>query len=86
MYTLRILESNGIVSNHHLVSAYSRSRKNVFKQFNAVMAQDNPDSDIKFVESLITGQTGETFFVNETKTSGNHYFIMTESGKTFERL
>lgn len=86
MYTLRIIESNGIVSNHYLGNAYSRIRKNVCKSFKFTMDKDYPDTKTDNIDSLIVGATGETFFIYEQKATDNYYFIMTDSGQTFERL
>ena len=87
MYTLRILEKNGVVSNHSLGTAYSRVRKNACKEFSKIMSKEYPGADTSQIDSLIVGLNGDKYFIYERGSSeNNYYFIMTDSGQTFERL
>lgn len=86
MYTLRIVEKNGIVSNHYLGNSYARIKKDVCKMFSDIIDSEYPGIETKDIDSLITGMNGDTFFIYKEETTDNQYFIMTDSGKTFERL
>lgn len=82
MYTFRIIEKSGVISNHELGDAYSVFRKDETKLFSKIMLEEFPDSNQEDITSLVKGQNGAMFFV----TKSMRHFIMTDSGKTLERL
>lgn len=96
MYTLRIIEEtreneneafDQVIENFELGSSYSRLKNGVTKEFDQVMQKDYPDTDKNTIESLICGENRDVYFVEKnTENRVFSYFIMTESGKTFERL
>jgi hypothetical protein len=87
MYTLRIIEKNGVIENHYLGTSYARIRKNTTEEFNSIMKEQYPDEDISDIDSLLCAENGKIFFIIKTKTPNKrNYFIMTDSGNTFEKL
>lgn len=95
MYTLRIIEETrenekvpfeSVIENFELGESYSHIKKGCSKEFEELL-KDWPAEDQLNVESIICGNNGTTFFVCSNNINRNYsYFIMTESGKTFERL
>ena len=96
MYTLRIIEETRenenvafeqVIENHELGSAYSKIEKGHSKEFHSIMRDSFPDESKADVKSLICGENEKVFFILENNSLRNNaYFIMTDSGKTFERL
>lgn len=96
MYTLRIIEEvrenqnepfQQVIENFELGSSYSRIKKGATKEFDQIMADQFPEQDKSEVESLLCSENGWTFFIySNTPNRVFSYFIMTESGKTFERI
>jgi len=82
MYTFRIIEKSGVISNHELGDAYSVFKKNETKLFSKIMSEDYPGVNLEEINSLVRGNNGAMFFVMESIS----YFVMTDSGKTLERL
>jgi len=84
-----------VIENHSLGKSYAKLKQGVTKEFDIEverlkdeLKEDWPKTDVKNdVDSLICGQNGEVFFImKETPLKRYDYFIMTENGKTFERL
>jgi hypothetical protein len=96
MYTLRIVQETRmyesdpleqVVENHELGSAYSKIKKGLSKEFYSICKDRYPNEDLRNVEAIICGENGKIFFIESSSVNERHeYFIMTESGKTFERI
>ena len=96
MYTLRIIEETRedvnspfqqVIENHELGSSYSKIKKGVSKEFEEITKGLFPNEDVSEVESVICGENENVFFVMaNSETRNNSYFIMGDSGKTFEKL
>jgi len=80
MYTLRIVEKDGQIMNHYLGDNYSVTTKEVAEVYEKletmVVANEN-------TYAILVGNDGKFILplLNHKK-----YFIMMESGKTFEKL
>jgi len=95
MYTLRIIEEerldenspfDQITENFELGEAYS-TIKNGTKEFDRIMKETYPDENVENIDSLVCADNGNTFFVFKRSTNKVFsYFIMTENGKTLEKL
>jgi len=95
MYTLRIIEEtresvdqpfDQVIENFELGSSYSRVN-NGTREFSRIMDSNYPESNREGIESIICGENEKTFFVMKNEDHRVYsYFVMTESGKTFERL
>jgi hypothetical protein len=96
MYTLRIIEETRedknipfeqVIENHELGSSYSKIKKGISSEFDQITKDLFPNEDTIDVESIICGENEKVFFIlSKTETRNNAYFIMTDSGKTFEKL
>lgn len=96
MFVLRIIEEERkntsapfeqIIENFELGSAYTRLKKNSTSEFDVLMKEYYPETSKDDIDSIICGENGVRFFVVcDTELKTHAYFIMTESGKTFERL
>ena len=91
MYTLRIIEETrenekapfeAVVSNHELADSYAKFGPDT-RRF-----RERVDSNLhERITMLIIGGNGKEFFLQRNhKNTEYHYFVMTDSGKTFERL
>jgi len=95
MYTLRIIEETRedekspfeqVIENFELGGSYSIIKKGSSREFDEQL-KDWPSEDKSQIESIVCGQSGVQFFIFiPTMKRNNTYFIMTDSGKTFERL
>lgn len=81
MYTLRIIEKNGQISNQSLGENYSVTYKATCRGHYEKIANGVFTNERTY--AIIVGNDGKTVFplFNNKK-----YFVMTESGKTFEKL
>lgn len=96
MYTLRIIEETRenekfpfeqVIENFELGNSYSRIKKGCSKEFDSIIKKNFPLESTEEVESIICGENEKVFFIYEiTELRNNAYFIMTDSGKTLERL
>lgn len=81
MYTFRILSEEHVVTNHNLGESYSVSYpktipfERYFKQFDGTIKKED-------FKSVIEGESGFTSPIEKDSMC----FIVSESGKTFERL
>jgi len=78
---------NQVIENFALGKSYAVLRNGITIEFDAVMDSDFPDTEKTTVKALICGGNKDVYFVeanNENKKFS--YFIMTETGKTFDRL
>lgn len=84
-----------IQNNHALGRGYSKLKQGVTKEFDLEIErltpqlQENwPNLDVKTqVDSIISGENGDSWFImKDTPLKRHQYFIMTETGATFERL
>jgi hypothetical protein len=80
MYTLRILTKNHETLNFNLGESYTVSHKGSFAFDEKTEGMGG--SLKENIKSVIMGENG----VNAIVTSDQTYFVMTDSGKTFERL
>jgi len=95
MYTLRIIEESRenekvpfeqVVENFELGCSYSKIQKGISKEFDE-LTKLWTEEEKKNVKSIICGQNETLFFVyDNTINRNNAYFIMGDSGKTFEKL
>lgn len=96
MYTLRIIEETRenetdpfeqVIENFELGNSYSRIRSRT-KEFNRIVEDlYSEESDIDEIESIICAENEKIFFIEKNETNRVFsYFIMTDSGKTFEKL
>jgi len=96
MFALRIIEETRenenlpfeqVVENFVIGNSYSILRNGATKEFDAIMESEFPEAEITPIESLLCTENGSKFFIwYPTALRQYSYFIMTESGKTFERL
>lgn len=100
MYTLRIIEEKraskddpfeSVVKNFELGNSYSILKNGSTRKFDELLASKYPDSNKESnkakIRAIICGQNEWEFFIfADSENEVFHYFVMTESGKTFERL
>jgi hypothetical protein len=96
MFALRIIEETRknknvpfeqVIENFELGSSYSKLKSGATNEFDLFMEENYPETDKSTVESLICGRNGDVYFIERnTENKQFSYFIMTESGQTFERL
>lgn len=96
MYTLRIIEEKRkdekssfeqIIENQELGDAYTVFHKGITKEFDSRMDTEFKDFDKSQVRALVVGSNGKSFFILNNKDNyQNTYYIMTDGGKTLERL
>lgn len=96
MFYLRIIEETRenendpfeqVIENFALGNAYSILRKGATQEFEDEMKTNYPETNLDELRALICGENGlRVFITNETKLNRYDYFVMTENGKTFERL
>lgn len=84
-----------VVENHSLGKSYAKLKQGMTKEFDVEvenlkveLKEAWPEVDIKKeVDMLICGENGQQFFImKDIPTKRHDYFIMSESGKTFEKL
>jgi sulfatase maturation enzyme AslB (radical SAM superfamily) len=95
MFTLRIIEEvreneslpfEQVLENFELGIPYSKVKRGWTKEFEATI-KDWPHEDSSSVECIVCGENGTNFFICANNPLRHYqYFIMTDSGKTFERL
>jgi len=95
MYTLRIIEEirdretkvfDQIISNHALGSCYTFVKKGT-KFFDECLKNKYPETDKTTVSGLVLTETGNVWFLKVPEVNRrNTYYVMTDTGKTFERL
>jgi hypothetical protein len=96
MFALRIIEEmrenenapfEQVIENYALGNYYSQLRKGSTKEFDQLMKENYPEHDIATIKAIIIGENKLTMFVKENTSDKQYsYFIMTENGKTFERI
>jgi hypothetical protein len=96
MYTLRIIEETRenekapfgqVIENFGLGNSYSILKKGITKEFDETMKKNHPETNHNDIKALLCAENGLEFFIYTETTNINYtYFIMTENGKTFERL
>jgi len=95
MYTLRIIEETRddvkqpfeqVIENFELGDSYSRVKRGT-KEFKKIIDELYPESVEGQIESLILGENEKMFFIEKNNENRVYsYFIMGDSGKTFEKL
>ena len=96
MFALRLMisemsedssRSEESIENHELGDAYCLFRRGT-KLFNEILnSKEYGDYDKSRITQIVRGDNGVEFFIEEnTKKRQISYFIMSESGKTFEKL
>lgn len=95
MYTLRvIIEERSdekkpfeqVIDNYALGNSYRVAKKGVSKQFEDGL-KEYPKESTEGVKAVLFSEKGETWFIMESSENVKYsYFIMTENGKTFDRL
>lgn len=96
MYTLRIIEDTRkdkddsfeqVVENFELGKSYAILKKGMTKEFDETMKDKHPEKGHDHIKALLCAENELLFFIYEETPNRNYtYFIMTESGQTFERL
>lgn len=96
MFILRIIQEDRmkltvefgqVIENFELGSSYSILKKDITPEFDAIMKAKYPEVDSTQLIGIICGENGTDFFIEkDTEDSRRSYYLMTESGKTFERL
>lgn len=94
MFALRIIEETRenenspfqqVITNYELGTAYSILKKGITNEFNEEMIKRFPETDQSKIKGLVCAEN--YFFIEEnSENKVFSYFIMTDSGKTFERL
>ena len=80
MYTLRIIEQDGQVSNQNLGENYSVTYKATCNDYEKVASAAITNER---TYAIVVGNNGKVVF---PILDNRKYFIMTENGKTFENL
>ena len=100
MYTLRIIEEKraskdepfeSVIKNFEIGNSYSILKNGSTREFDELLASkypdSNEDSNKSKIRAIICCQNGLKFFIfADSENEAFHYFVMTESGKTFEKL
>ena len=96
MFVLRIVQEERenvnspfqqVIENFELGIAYTKLEKGLTSEFNQIMSEEYPEEKIDNVKAIVCGQNGFKFFIERnTELKQRHYFIMTESGQSFERI
>lgn len=94
MFTLRVIEEtresvnvpfDQVIENFFLGAAYSVV-KNGTREFDRIMKAEYPETDKERVVALVCGENERWFVEKNTDLRNFTYYIMTENGKTYERL
>ncbi len=96
MFTLRIVTEfrdketdplDKITDNNELGNSYAKLEKGKTRMFDQIMDEQFGEYDKSEVKALVIGENGLVFFISESKDNEVYaYFIMSENGKTFEKL
>jgi hypothetical protein len=96
MYTLRIIEEtrqdekkpfDQVIENFSLGNSYTILRKGSTTEFDTFLDERFPGEDRTKIRKVIIPESNHEFFImEETPLERFDYFVMTDSGKTFERL
>ena len=97
MYTLRIIEEirlntdepfGQVIENFELGSSYSILTRGNTKEFDSEMKEYHPNERTDTnIRALLCAENGRHYFIEiESPLKRYDYFIMSESGKTFEKL
>jgi len=96
MFILRIIEEvrdneslpfDQVIENFELGASYSKLKNGHTKEFDRIMAENYPETNPSEVDALVIGDNGMEFFIQpNTPLREYSYFIMSESGKTLERI
>ena len=95
MYTLRIIEETRenekapfeqVIENFELGGSYTQIHKGCSNEFDRI-TKENQGGDTDGIRAVLCGENEKVFFImKNSKNMVFSYFIMTDSGKTFERL
>ena len=96
MFSLRIIEETRkneneafeqVTTNHSLGNSYSILEKGKTSEFDDLMKKTYPEHDKSKLKGIICSDLGDDFFIEKNEENKIfQYFIMTENGKTFEKL
>lgn len=96
MFILRIIQEDRqdasspfeqVIDNFELGSCYAVLKKGHTTEFDKIMKSEYPEASLGGIEGIICGQNDLKFFVEKnTALRERSYFVMTESGKTFEKV
>jgi predicted peroxiredoxin len=96
MFYLRIIEETRkdesspfeqVITNYELGNSYSVLRKGITEEFEKNMDYYFKELKEDGISALLCGENGLKFFImEETELKTFAYFIMTETGKTFEKI
>ena len=95
MYTLRIIEETRerekepfeqVIKNFELGSFYQIARRGCTSKFDELL-KEQPEHLRHIIRMFVVGIGGNAMpILSKTETVQCEYFVMTENGKTFERL
>lgn len=95
MYTLRIIENerenkkkafDQTIDNFELGDAYSKVDRGT-KEFDRIMKKMFPNEKKDNIKTIICADNGKVFFIFKNEENKIYsYFIISENGKTFEKL
>jgi len=95
MYTLRVIieERSGekkpfeqVIDNYALGNSYRVAKKGISKEFEEGL-KEHPKESADGVKAVLFSEKKETWFILESSENVKYsYFVMTENGKTFDRL
>ena len=96
MYTLRIIEEERdnesmpfeqVVENFELGGAYTKIKNGSSSEFDRYIEEDMSSDEKSEIDSVIIGSNGHAFYImNNSKNKQFTYYIMGDSGNTFEKL
>lgn len=99
MYTLRIIDESRqntnapfeqVIENHALGISYAVVRNGISSEFDAILngyPHSDRDKIAAFLCTDISNEYGNVFFIlKNTDLHRFDYYIMTDSGKTFEKI
>jgi hypothetical protein len=95
MYTLRVIieerqdasrKFEKVIDNYALGNSYRVAKKGASKQFEEGIKEFSEESE-NGVKAVLFSEKEQTWFIMESSENVKYsYFIMTESGQTFEKL
>ena len=96
MFALRIVQESRktadapfeqAIENFELGKSYAVLTKGKTKEFEERIAEKHTGTDTSGIYGIVCGENGWDFFLcDPTELKENTYFVMADSGKTYERL
>lgn len=96
MFILRIIQEDRqdasspfeqVIDNFELGSSYAVLKKGHTAEFDKIMKSEYPGASLDGIEGIVCGQNDVKFLIEKNTTLRERsYFIMTDSGETFEKI